>query len=220
MTHAQYPKDQQQVTVVLVMGGEAKIGTGSIVHCDEDNAVVEVSNVAATPSPGAHITLLYALGDRVMRWKARCVDTFEESRWILSAEQPPTPGERRDFYRATLPLGIKVVQGLPEDPAEAAVDIANYAEEINGPALPQKDVEISGSGIRFNSDLQVAKGSVLGLVVCFNETAQIYGVVAEVVRSKGDELACTFYSISESLQNQIVAEVFRARYANVGLLDD
>ncbi|MBR56588.1 MAG: hypothetical protein CMH54_00870 [Myxococcales bacterium] len=219
MTHAQYPKNEQQVTVVLVMGGEAKIGTGGIVHCDDDNAVVEVSDMGVTPASGAHITLLYAMGDRVMRWKARCVDTFEETRWILSAEQPPKPGERRDFYRADISLGLKVMEGLSADREEASAEIANYAEDTSASSLPRMDVEISGSGIRFDSDLRVKKGASIGLVLFFPEASQVHGVVAEIVRAKSGELACTFQAISESLQNQIVAEVFRARYANVGLMN-
>ncbi len=211
----------QQVTLIAVTGGEVHVVTGTVLVVGDQSLAVEVAGGTQPPAPDDRVTLLYPGGDRLVRLKTLCVETFKETRWILQPEGPPRPGERRDFYRAMIEVGFKFIDELPEDLAEAQLLVAERAKTASSGDLVRVEADLSASGAKIPSTLRMEKGQRVGLLqeVEPGDGSDIHGAVASVVRSDGSAIAIAFVEPSEALQEQIITAVFRERYGSLGISD-
>lgn len=208
------PTTGQQVTVVVVSGEDALVTPAEVLVSDEDSIVVEVRGSKSPPSRGDRVTLLYSVGEGVMRLKTRCLEVYRESRWILEADAPPVPGERRDYYRADVEVGVAVVRDLPADREAARADLRRRADRLPIGDLPRLAADLSGSGMRFAPPEPLGDGSTVGLLIALDPShGPIYGVEANVLRTGQDgRVALTFEQPSPALQEAVVTAVFRQRY--------
>jgi hypothetical protein len=131
----------------------------------------------------------------------------------LSSSSEPEPGERRDFYRATVEVLYRFVDLISEDVDEANVGLADSATQYALSDLSTTTADLNGSGAKFEAVHNLRKGQRTGLLLSIpGGSGSVLGVIAETVRARGDEVALTFHHISNELQDDIVAAVFRHRY--------
>jgi hypothetical protein len=216
MKNVERPRLNQQVTAILVRDQGAEVGTAKILGVDRTSVVLEMATEQASQYEGHRVTLIYLVGERVMHWKTKCAAIVDGLRWALVSEGDPTEGERRDFFRTTMEVGIALRRGLNDDPDEAYVALMDEGADTVAARLSLQEADISGSGIKFVSDEIIPTGETFGLLVALPSISdRVYGVVAEAIRAKPDGTACTFTKISEEFQDLIIASVFQSRYDNL-----
>ena len=126
-------------------------------------------------------------------------------------------GERRDFYRATLDVGVRILQDLPTDKEERlkALEAAHAKADLK--ALERVVANVSGSGIKFPGKIPGGAGLRCGLQIALNpDSGPVYTVGARVVRAGSGQVACTFQEMPADLQDDIVSAVLKVTYADGG----
>jgi hypothetical protein len=199
--------------LVTVREGEAYVGIARVLSVEADSVVLEPIEPPFEPKEGMRVTMLYAGDDRVLRWRTTFEESFKSDRWALSASSEPEPGERRDFYRGRVEVLYRFVDLISDDVDEANVGLTDSASQYEVRDLSATSADLSGSGAKFDAVHNLRKGQRTGLLLSVSGgSGSVLGVIAETVRVRGDEVALTFHHISNELQDDIVAAVFRHRY--------
>jgi len=172
--------------------------------------------VEAVPRPGLvlakglRLMVMYAIRDAVFWMPARVEELLTTDRLYLMPTADPAALEKREFIRADVTLPAALV-------ADPAAPI--------GKDMPERRVELSASGFRWYGPGEFRAGDRVRLDLCLPESARTLSIAAEVVRvlprqpGQLGDVAGRFTRISPADRDEILATVFRARHAELGLLD-
>ena len=219
-TSPDFPVDDQLVTTITVIGGEARIFSGHVVVAKPRGIVVrmDVADGDPTPARGQKTTLLYGGVERVLHLKTQVTEVIDRRTWLCMPLGEPVEGERRDFLRAEASAHM-IAEVVPAG--------AGLTGERPGAPVwqtwPEKSIDLSGSGARWLWDQPCAMDDRVRIlcVIPTREPAMIEAVGA-VVRAKdiGDDgildVAIHFDRIGEADRERLVNFVFRRHYEQLG----
>ncbi len=158
------------------------------------------NNVDPIAAAGVEATVLFAHGDRLLRWPMRIEAVMPSSYYLVSLSEPGA-GQRREFVRAGVQLEI-TIQG-PGDEATA----------LAGP------VDLSASGFRVVGGPTLEPDAEIQVAIGLAGAEAPVRALARVVRGQGGEangaLACEFIDLASADEARIVQWVFAARASNL-----
>lgn len=221
MTNERYPTEDQMITAVTVKGGNVKVMAGAVVVSKRRGIVVRFEPDAEgdMPERGQTVTLLYGGGDRVLRLRTAVAEIIDGQKWLLEPVAEVTEGERREFLRADagLRLSAEIVGPghiLPKESPPGA----------NPDAWTERQVDLSGSGVKFLWDQICRKGDLVYLQMVLPLPAPtVVRAVGEVVRANLDQqrglidVAIHFTTVAELDRDLMINFVFRRYYEQLGL---
>ena len=228
MSEHPLPSEEQLVTMVSVRDGNINVTSARVVVSKPKSLGLRIDTRLSEPAPferGQALTLLYALDERVMRVKAVVSSPIDDERLTIQPVGDVKEGDRRDFRRADLKVGIYV---LPVDhPSPEAARTAQLATEIPSESFPQQTINLSGSGIQVSSKTDWESGTLLDIrMVLPLQQQTTVCVIGEVVRmldmedEDGRRCAVRFAEISEPEQDLIVYTVFSRHFRDEGLSEE
>lgn len=222
------PQVGQVATLIAVRDVHAAVMGGTVMSVGKDRIVLRVDEHERLASPaleiGRGLKLLYGAGGMVMRLKATVEElTLEAGHLVLRYDDPPRPGERREYIRAEMVLTF-LATVMPAGTIDESVAALAAAE----PAFDDERwrvqlVDLSGSGIKFQSPECYELGSLVGLFIRIEtQPGQPLGLLGRVVRSAprdegaGWDVALQFERPSLADQDAVINLVFKVRYEELG----
>jgi hypothetical protein len=229
MTEEQhYPRVGQVVTLIAVRNMQAAV-LGATVQDDREHhltlIVEETDRLSAPPvAVGGRVKLLYGSGPTV--WKlAGSIESIvtEAGQIVVHCPAPPQPGERREFIRAEMVVGL-YVRRLSETDADRALDAVAAATPPpkDDPRWVVQLVDLSGSGIRIRLSEDVQADELLEVRLRIQSTPpRALDLLGRVVRTApaeggGHEVALRFESLTDAQQDTLINQAFRVRYEQLG----
>jgi len=223
-----YPRVGQVVTVIAVRNMQAAV-FGATVQDERENrftlTVEEADRLAAAPvAVGGRVKLLYGSGPMV--WKlAGTIEGVTPETGLLAVHcpAPPQPGERREFIRAEVEVGLFVRRLAVTEAERALADIAAAAPPPQGdPRWVTQRVDLSGSGIRVRMAEDVAAEALVEVRLRIPSVPpralDLLGRVVRTVAAEGGsyEVALRFEGLTEAQQDTLINQAFRVRYEQLG----
>lgn len=220
------PPEGRWVTVFCVCQGKPVVILGRVLLAREGilglRTEVPMEDLGACPA-----TVLYEASGFSMHWRGRIREWLDPDRPLLVFEQPPRQGERREFIRAELTLGVH----LESVPSVCSDDEAVLEWTREQPAMEDswsfrpELIDLSGSGLRLEWSKGFRKGQsiLVALMDVGDRETLVLNLPARVVRSKplggqgNFDLALHFLALSEDQRDRVHHLVFQARAAELGL---
>lgn len=218
------------VTIIAVSGGEPVVTFGEVL-VSKSNIVavaVNIEQVGLARFRDCPTTILYGAGDDDLILRGRVTEVVAPDRIIVSTPGPPRPGERREYIRTDMELGVRLEKapGQQEDAAAVREWIEGQSDDPARFNFVATTVDLSGSGARFTLDCSVRKGDVacVSFLLEKNRPRPVLHLPATIVRSRPanddsprSEVALTFRDMSESERDLLNYVVFESRARQLGV---
>lgn len=226
-----HPSVGKLVTVIAIDQGEPIVTYGTVLVVRPEHLIalaIKVEREQLERFREAPLTLLYGDADYSLILRGRVSETVSPDRIIVAIPDPPRIGERREFIRADLELGIWL-QALPDQVADESAAREAVDELSRAPtdyAFRSVEVDLSGSGARFVFPVNLTKNGLAAVAFEFSaEHAEPMVLVpARIVRARpakgtdaAQEVALTFCELSEGESDLLNSVVFQARAAHLGM---
>lgn len=178
----------------------------------------------------APATVLYEEQELSLVLRGRISGRVRPDRLLISLSSEPKVGERREFIRADITLGVRV-EALPAHVAteEAALEwVASFPSDPKLFSFLDTPVDLSGSGARFSATLLLKKGELAAVTLRLppGQEPTMVHMLARIVRgrpAKGHEglaeLAVEFLNMPEKVRDRLHHLVFQARARVLGVAD-
>lgn len=213
------PKLEQSLSVIVVRDSEIQVKTGMVTEIDGENLTLHLFDPLEEPLlnvTGKLVTLIYGTEDQIFRLKSRVADVLANDKLVVSVAGKAKKRERREFLRveATLPIRLCQLSATDEDAALVEAESIGVAST----SWEQREVNISGSGVRFASAEPATIGDFylveLALPYQGKDPISVVGQVARILDGEGDEklVAVHFIDIQVSAQDMIINYVFKRQY--------
>ena len=216
-----WPQAGKSVTVVIVNEGVPTVLLGKVLVCKEELLAIKIRNKIESQND-LPVTLMYEYQEFSYQLRGRLTEWLDKDRFLVSLQTKPKRGERREFIRADMTLGVRV-----DEPVQEACNIESIASWIEGfsndPDAYKWDIfpiDLSGSGARFPTQKVRAKGQFVAVSFLLPEDndVRVIHVPASVIRVKPlkdgptlFELAVEFSNVGEEERDLINFVVFEAR---------
>ena len=196
------PREGDAITVLIEVNGVPvthSVGAGAV-----DDTTLMVPHLAEDPrwdvQPDSSAVVLFTWNGQLYGWQMRVEEVLPSSYFLVSVEDPAA-GERRGFVRAKVPLQARL--SVPGGPVGV---------------WRQVEADVSAAGVRLSSDLDVAEGAPVDVVLRADGQFEVAGqarVVRRFETTTGLELACEFTQIGSADEERLVQLVFRTREAGL-----
>ncbi len=229
MSDATYPTEGKLVTIIAVDKGEPLVtyGTVLVVRPHLLALAMRVDKEVLKRFQDAPVTVLYSDSDYSLLLRGRVSETVAPDRIIIATPNPPRIGERREFIRADLTLGVWLDclgQTLSDEAGREAVN-----EMSKDPAdyrFREVEVDLSGSGARFVFPAALKKNDLvmIALELSGQHASPMIVLPARTVRARpakdadgAQEIALTFSGLTDSESDLLNYVVFQARADHLGM---
>ncbi len=223
---ASLPEEDQQVTIVSVREGHISVLPARVLVTRPHKIALSLDAPSAEAqrwTDGQSLTLLYTLGEHIMRLRAELRERVADDRVTVEPIGDAKEGDRRDFRRADVDAWIRVRKCEGRDTALAReLQLATPIAD-DSPEFELQSVNLSGSGVSFEAreqfDLDDLVDIRLVLGVRPRRAVAIIGRIVRRVRPDAPSpiVAARFAELSEADQDAVIYSVFAAHFANVGL---
>jgi hypothetical protein len=226
-----YPTEGKLVTVIAVDQGEPLVTYGTVLVIRPNHLLalqIKVEKADLERYTKAPVTVLYGDADYSLILRGRVSEIVNPDRIVISIPDQPRIGERREFIRADLELGVWL-QALPEqvtDEADAREAVDELSRDPSDYKFRNVEVDLSGSGARFVFPVNLRKN---GMVAVAFELSDEYAepmvvLPASTVRARpakgtdaSQEVALTFCELTEEESDLLNIVVFQARAIHLGI---
>jgi hypothetical protein len=229
MSDATYPTEGKLVTIIAVDKGEPLVtyGTVLVVRPHLLALATRVEKDALARYQDAPVTVLYSDADYSLLLRGRVSETVAPDRLIIATPQPPRIGERREFIRADLTLGVwleSLGQTISDEAGREAVN------EMSGDPADYRfrdvEVDLSGSGARFVFPATLKKNDLVAVAIELSgqHASPMIVLPARTVRARpakdadaAQEIALTFTGLTDGESDLLNYVVFQARAEHLGM---
>lgn len=228
MSQPALPTEDQLVTMVSVRDGNIYVTSARVLVSKPQSLGLRIDTRLSETAPferAQPLTLLYAQDERVMRLKAVVSSPIDEERLTIQPVGDIKEGDRRDFRRADLMVGLYVQPSDRKTSDEARA--AQVATDVGADTFQQRSINLSGSGIQISSHVDWDSGTLLDIRLILPLPKQTpVCVIGEVVRmldiedENGRRVAVRFAELSEPDQDLIVYTVFSRHFQDEGLSEE
>ncbi len=220
------PEEDQQVTIVSVRDGHISVLPARVLVTRPHKIALSLDAPSAEAqrwTDGQSLTLLYTLGEHIMRLRAELRERVADDRVTVEPIGDAKEGDRRDFRRADVDAWIRVRKCESRDTAIArekqlATPIPDDSSEFE-----LQNVNLSGSGVSFEAREQFDLDDLVDIrLVLGLRPRRAVAIIGRIVRrvrpdSPRPIIAARFAELSEADQDAVIYSVFAAHFANVGL---
>lgn len=226
-----YPSEGKLVTVIAVDQGEPLVTYGTVLVVRPEHLLALAIKVEPSGLPrfkDSLVTVLYGDADFSLILRGRVSETVSPDRIVIAIPDPPRIGERREFIRADIELGVWL-QALPDSIADESAARHAVDELSRSPAdyrFRPVEVDLSGSGARFVFPANLKKNGFVAMAIeLSSEQAEPMVLLpASTVRARpakgtddAQEVALTFCALNEGESDLLNFVVFQARAAHLGI---
>jgi hypothetical protein len=226
-----YPSEGKLVTVIAVDQGEPLVTYGTVLVVRPTHLLalhIKVEKAHLERYREAPVTVLYGDADYSLILRGRVSEIVSPDRIVISIPDPPRIGERREFIRADLELGVWL-QALPEqitDEAAAREAVDELSRDPSDYNFRTVEVDLSGSGARFVFPVSLRKNGLVAVAfeLSAEHAAPMVVLPAATVRARpakdtdaAQEVALTFSELTEEESDLLNIVVFQARAIHLGL---
>jgi len=229
MTQNPLPQEDQQITLISVRDGNISVTSARALVVKARKIALEIDTALSEPpvwSDEQPLTMIYTHGDRVMRLRGILREQVDVDRITVEPVGDAKEGDRRDYRRADVDVLFYVRRAGTQSPAEARAQQLASPLSSTSPDFVRTPINISGSGLSFNSTEAYAQGELLDVRLVLEQPASaLVTVVGQVVRAAqvpagtSGNYAVRFAELSEGDQDIIVYTVFSNHFAAEGLAD-
>jgi hypothetical protein len=230
MSDKPLPNEDQFVTMVSVRDGNIYVTSARALVSKQNSIGLQIDTTLSEPPAferAQPLTLLYTLGDRVLRLKAVVREPIDRERLTVQPVGDVAEGDRRDFRRADVEARVwaAVADSLIVEEAMAA----QAQRTVSADQMETQSINLSGSGIQLDFPTErgaLVTGSLLDVRVELPlPSPTVIAVIGEVVGTPRDidgvrRVAVRFTEISESDQDLVVYTVFSRYFEAEGLGED
>jgi len=228
---ASLPEEDQQVTIVSVRDGHISVLPARVLVTRPHKIALSLDAPSAEAqrwTDGQSLTLLYTIGEHIMRLRAELRERVADDRVTVEPIGDAKEGDRRDFRRADVDARIRVRKCPTSDTANAREQQLATPIPEDSPEFELQNVNLSGSGVSFEARADLALDDLVDIrLVLDMRPRRIVSVIGRIVRHVKPDgarpvMAARFAELSEADQDAVIYSVFAAHFANVGLseLDD
>jgi len=220
------PLEDQQVTIVSVRDGHISVLPARVLVVRPHKIALSLDAPSAEAqrwTDGQSLTLLYTLGEHIMRLRAELRERVADDRVTVEPIGDAKEGDRRDFRRADVDARIRVRKCPTNDTATAREQQLATPIAEDSPEFELHSVNLSGSGVSFTARDGLALDDLVDIrLVLEMRPRRIVAIIGRIVRQvtpegSGPQLAARFAELSEADQDAVIYSVFAAHFANVGL---
>lgn len=225
---SQLPEEDQQVTLVSVRSGQISVLPARVLVTRPHKIALSLEGPSSEVQrwgDGQAVTLLYTQGEHIMRLKAELRERVAEDRVTVEPIGEAKEGDRRDFRRADVEVRIRVRRCDTSDTAQARERQLATPIAEDSPELEPQNVNLSGSGVSFESIEPLALGDLVDIRLVLDvRPRRLVSIIGRIVRLVRPELprpiiAARFAELSEADQDAVIYSVFAAHFATVGLAE-
>ena len=223
------PQEDQQITLISVRDGNISVTSARALVVKARKIALEIDTALSEPpawSAEQQLTMIYTHGDRVMRLRGVLREQVDVDRITVEPVGDVKEGDRRDYRRADVELRVRVRRTGTQSPTEARSAQLAHRVDPTSPEFEVQAVNVSGSGLSFNTREVYAAGELLDVrLVLEQPAAALVTVIGQVVRAvpgvggEPGNYAIRFAELSEGDQDVIVYTVFSNHFAAEGLAD-
>ena len=226
-----YPAEGKLVTVIAVDKGEPLVTHGTVLVVRPNHLLalhIKVEKAHLDRYKKAPVTVLYGDADYSLILRGRVTETVSPDRIVIAIPDPPRIGERREFIRADLELGVWL-QALPEqvsDEGAARTAVDELSRAPSDYSFRSVEVDLSGSGARFVFPVNLRKNGLVAVAFELSDDHAEPMVVlpASTVRARpakgtdsAQEVALTFCELTEEESDLLNIVVFQSRAISLGI---
>jgi len=218
------------VTMVAVCQGAPVVASGTVLVSKRHllAATTNLEGEAFRGLAGAPVTVLYGAGEFTMILRGRIDELVTPDRVVISTPDPPRFGERREYIRADIDVGVRVERAPAHAGDEKAVAewLGSFVDDESSYSFSDTTVDLSGSGARFECSVLLKKGEygALSLLLDEGRKPRLLHLALRTVRGRpakdGEgtfELAVEFLQLSEDARDLLNHLVFESRARRLGL---
>ena len=226
-----YPSVGKLVTVIAVDQGEPLVTYGTVLVARPEHLLdlaIKVDKSGMTRFKDSLLTVLYGDADFSLILRGRVSEIVAPDRVVMAIPDPPRIGERREFIRADMELGVWL-QSLPEkitDDAGARDAVDELSRDPSHYRFRTVEVDLSGSGARFVFPADLKKDGFVAVAfeLSSEQAEPMVLLPASTVRARpakgtdaSQEVALTFCSLTEGESDLLNFVVFQARTERLGI---
>jgi len=224
------PSVGKLVTLIAVSNGEPVVTFGEVL-VSKSNIVAIAANtdkIGLERLKDSPATIIYGGADNDMVLRGRVSEVVAPDRVLISTPAPPRPGERREYIRTDMTLGVRM-ENIPANSQEPEA-MREWMEQLplTAESLSFKSIEVdlSGSGARFTIDCGVKKKEqvCVSFLLEKEQPRPVLHLAASVVRSRPAkdgssqcEVALTFSAMPEADRDLLNYVVFESRARQLGV---
>lgn len=223
---APLPEEDQQVTIVSVREGHISVLPARVLVTRPHKIALSLDAPSAEAqrwTDGQTLTLLYTVGEHIMRLRTELRERVADDRVTVEPIGDAKEGDRRDFRRADLDARIRIKRCETKDTAIAREQQLATQVAEDSPEFEMQRINLSGSGVSFEAREPFELDDVVDVRIVLEmrprRTVAIIGRVVRHVKPDAPRpiVAVRFAELSEADQDAVIYSVFAAHFATVGL---
>ncbi len=226
-----HPTEGKLVTVIAVDQGEPLVTYGTVLVIRPNHLLalqIKVDEADLERFKEAPATVLYGDADYSLILRGRVSEIVSPDRIVIAIPDSPRIGERREFIRADLELGVWL-QALPEritDQESAREAVDELSRDPADYSFRSVEVDLSGSGARFVFPVNLRKDGLVAVAfeLSSDHAEPMVVLPASTVRARpakgtdaAQEVALTFCELSEGESDLLNFVVFQSRALLLGI---